>query len=196
MINILNWLFLLVTLVASFGQLLSRSWKWILGFLALQYLGVFWFVQITWPFSLAIVKLISGIIACLALASSQEGTTSFSKLETYWPQGRLFRSFAAGLVLLTTLGVSPQASYWLGINNLHGIWVSLVLMGLGLLQLGITAQPMRVIMALLTFLSGFEILYSFVEKSTLVAALLVLINIGLSLVGVYLLKPVNRERSR
>ena len=69
-------------------------------------------------------------------------------------------------------------------------------MGLGLLQLGITAQPMRVIIALLTFLSGFEILYSFVEKSTLVAALLVLINIGLSLVGVYLLKPVNRERSR
>jgi hypothetical protein len=76
-----------------------------------------------------------------------------------------------------------------------GVWASITLIGLGLLQFGITAQPMRVIIALLTFLSGFEILYSFIETSTLVAAMLVLMNIGLSLVGVYLLKPVKVEKS-
>jgi len=194
MINILNWFFLLLTMTASIGLMLSRGWKWILGFLAIQYLGVFWFVQTVWPFSLAIVKLISGIIACLALASSQEGTTSFSKLETSWPQGILFRLFSASIVLLTTLGVAPQVSNWLGINNLHGIWVSLLLMGFGFLQLGITAQPMRVIIALLTLLSGFEIIYSYIETSTLVAALLVVINVGLSLVGLYLLKATDQER--
>ena len=178
------------------GQMLSRGWKWILGFLAIQYLGVFWFVQTVWPVSLAIIKPIAGIIACLALASSQEGTSSFSKLESSWPQGRIFRSLAASLVLLMALTAAPLVSSWLGINSLLGIWASLYLMGLGLLQLGITAQPMRVIIALLTFLSGFEILYSFIETSTLVAAMLVFMNIGLSLVGVYLLNTIESGNSR
>jgi hypothetical protein len=42
-------------------------------------------------------------------------------------------------------------------------------------------------MGLMTVLSGFEILYSTVESSVLVAALLAVINLGLALVGAYLL---------
>lgn len=188
---ILEWIFLITTVVVSIGQMLSRSWKWILICLAIQYLGAFWFVQTVWPFSLAIIKPIAGIIACLALASSQEGTSSFSKLESSWPQGRIFRLLATSLVILMALTATPLTSNWLGINSLLGIWTSIYLMGLGMLQLGITAQPMRVIIALLTLLSGFEILYSFVENSTLVAAMLVFVNIGLSIIGVYLLNHNN-----
>lgn len=187
---------MIVTLGASFGLMLSRGWRWSLGFLAAQYMCVFWFVQTIWPISLAIVKLISGLIVCLALATSQESTESFSNPETSWPQGRLFRLLAAGLILITTLAVASQASTWLGISNLLGTWASLLLMGMGLLQLGITTQPMRVIIALLTILSGFEIIYAFVESSALVAAMLVLINLGLSLVGIYLLSPESLEKTR
>ena len=43
------------------------------------------------------------------------------------------------------------------------------------------------IYALLTILAGFEILYAAVEGSILVAALLAVINLGLGLVGAYLL---------
>jgi len=43
------------------------------------------------------------------------------------------------------------------------------------------------IIALLTLISGFEIIYAYVESSALVAAMLVLINLGLSLVGIYML---------
>lgn len=188
--NILNLLFLFLTIAASIGQMLSRNWKWILGSLAIQYLGVFWFVQTIWPVSLAIIKLLAGMIVCLALASSQMGLTSFTKLESSWPQGRTFRVLGVSLVLLVALATTSVTSEWLGINNLPGIFVSIVLVGSGLLQIGFTAQPMRVIIALLTFLSGFEIIYAFMESSTLVAALLVLMNIGLSLVGVYLLRNV------
>ena len=39
----------------------------------------------------------------------------------------------------------------------------------------------------MTVLSGFEILYSAVEGSILVAALLATINLGLALVGAYLM---------
>lgn len=64
---------------------------------------------------------------------------------------------------------------------------SLLLIGMGLLHLGITAHVLRVTIGLMTVLSGFEIIYSAVEDSVLVAALLAVINLGLALVGSYLL---------
>jgi hypothetical protein len=176
--------------------MLSRGWKWSLGYLVFQYLGVFWFVQTSWPFSLAIVKLITGLIVSLILAISQVSTASFSNPETSWPQGRLFRLLAAGLIIITTLAVATQTSTWLGISNILATRASLILMGMGVLQLGISTQPMRIIIALLTLLSGFEILYALVESSALVAAMLVLINLGLSLVGIYLLSSENLEDTR
>jgi hypothetical protein len=195
MINILNIIFIFIIIGASIGQILSRGWRLSLGFLAAQYLSVFWFVQTIWPLSLAIIKLITGLFVCLILATAKESYASFINPESSWPQGRIFRSLAAGLVILTTLALSSQAPAWLGVNNSIGIWASLLLMGLGVLQLGITTQPMRVIIALLTFLSGFEIIYAFVETSALVAAMLVLINLGFSLVGIYLSNSDFLERN-
>ena len=66
---------------------------------------------------------------------------------------------------------------------------------MGLLQLGTTTQILRVILGLLTTLSGFEILYAAMEGSILVAALLVVINLGLGLVGAYLLTVSSEEKT-
>jgi hypothetical protein len=46
----------------------------------------------------------------------------------------------------------------------------------------------------MTVLAGFEILYSAVEGSILVAALLATINLGLALVGAYLMVAQNNAR--
>jgi len=64
---------------------------------------------------------------------------------------------------------------------------SLLLIGMGLLHLGVSARILRVAIGLMTVLAGFEIIYSTVEGSILVAALLAVINLGLALVGSYLL---------
>jgi hypothetical protein len=72
---------------------------------------------------------------------------------------------------------------------------SLILMGLGMLQLGMTAQPFRVILGLLTTLSGFEALYAALESSILVAAMMSTVNLGLALVGAYLLTARKQEES-
>ena len=72
---------------------------------------------------------------------------------------------------------------------------ALILMGMGLLQLGFTGQPLRTIIGLLTLLSGFEIIYVSVETSTLVAGLLASVNLGLSLVGAYLLVAPTMEET-
>ena len=72
---------------------------------------------------------------------------------------------------------------------------SLILMGVGMLQLGMTVQPFRVILGLLTVLSGFEALYAALESSILVAAMLSTVNLGLALVGAYLLTARKPEES-
>jgi hypothetical protein len=68
-------------------------------------------------------------------------------------------------------------------------------MGLGMLHLGMTIQPFRVILGLLTVLSGFEALYAALESSILVAAMLATVNLGLALVGAYLLTARKAEES-
>jgi hypothetical protein len=73
---------------------------------------------------------------------------------------------------------------------------TILLTGIGLLHLGTSSQIARVIFALLTVLGGFEILYAAVEGSILVAALLAVVNLGLGLVGAYLLNgAVTEEES-
>jgi hypothetical protein len=187
MIVILNVIALLLVILTTTGLLLYRDWRYCLGFLAAQYLAVFWLCQVRLPISMAAAKLVTGWMVCAALgitllSISVPGETE----ETSWPQGRLFRLFSATLVLVVTFALAGSASTWLGFGLPVG-WAGLILIGMGLLHLGITAQPFRVILGLLTVLSGFEILYAAVEGSVLVAALLAAVNLGLALVGAYFL---------
>lgn len=59
-------------------------------------------------------------------------------------------------------------------------------MFLGLLQASIYKPPMRVVLGLLTLLSGFGIAYGAIESSLAVIALLVVVHLGLALAGSYL----------
>ncbi len=72
-------------------------------------------------------------------------------------------------------------------------WGSFLLIGLGILQLSLSMHPLRVIIGLLTALSGFEIIYAAIESSTLVTGLLAGVNLGLALVGAYLLVAPTME---
>jgi hypothetical protein len=110
-----------------------------------------------------------------------------SASETSWPEGRLFRAFAAGLVLITVTSAAPSLAVWLPDARPGVVWGGLVLIGMGLLHLGISVHPLRVTLGLLTTLAGFEILYISIENSILVAGLLAIVTLGLALVGSYLL---------
>jgi hypothetical protein len=70
-----------------------------------------------------------------------------------------------------------------------------MLIGMGLLQLSLTSHPLKVIIGLLTALSGFEIIYAAIETSTLVTGLLAGITLALALVGAYLLISPSMESS-
>jgi hypothetical protein len=102
--------------------------------------------------------------------------------------------FAAGIILLIVRVTTPTVDTIMADAGYAITGGSLILIGMGLLHLGITSYILRVVIGLMTVLSGFEILYSAVEGSILVAALLATINLGLALVGAYLLVAQNNAR--
>lgn len=61
-----------------------------------------------------------------------------------------------------------------------------ILMSMGLLQLGLFRSPLRVVIGLITLLSGFEIAYSVIEPALAILALIASVHIGLAMVASYL----------
>lgn len=185
MVAVLNWVTLLLTISTATGLLFSRDWRWSLGLLAFQYLCVFWMVQAHWPVSMASVKLVTGWMACAVLGIALRNAGIGNQTRSTWQQGRLFSIFAAGMVLAATFALSLRGVSWIGLS-LPVIWGALLLIALGLLHLAITSDSFRVICGLLTLMSGFEVLYAAIESSTLVTALLAVVNLGLALTGAYI----------
>jgi hypothetical protein len=64
---------------------------------------------------------------------------------------------------------------------------------MGLMQFGMSSLPGRLMLGLLTLLSGFEILYSSMEKSILVVGLLAILTLGLAFTGAFLLSSREME---
>ena len=182
------WIAVLVILVTSVGLLLVRDWRLSIIFLAVQYLGMFILVLQHWTLGMASVKVVAGWMAAAILGMTRSGisTPGFDE-ESIWPRGRLFRLFAAGIVGFIVSASTPDVSTIMADAGFPVTGGSLLLIGMGLLHLGITVSILRVTIGLMTVLSGFEILYSAVEGSVLVAALLAIINLGLALAGSYLL---------
>lgn len=112
------------------------------------------------------------------------------------PSGRVLRFLSATLVVLTVLSVAPQVQRWITGVRLEQVWGTLLLGGIGLLQLGFTSRPLRTVLGLLTTFSGFEILYAVLESSLLVAGLLSGITLALALAGAYLLLLPTLEDSK
>lgn len=186
--TIIAWISIGFVLFTSAGLLLSRDWRMELGILGLQYGGVFWLTAQHWPISMAAIKIVTGWMAIATLAMTRLNLKESEKDgEQAWPQGRLFRLFAAGVIAILVITAAPRVEEIIPGIGLPVISGSLILMGLGMLHLGMTAQPFRVVIGLLTVLSGFEALYAALESSILVAAMLSVVNLGLALVGAYLL---------
>lgn len=182
------WIALVMILVTSVGLLLVRDWRLSIIFLAVQYLGMFILILQYWPLGMASVKVVAGWMAAAILGMTRSGLSmqGFDE-ESIWPRGRLFRLFAAGIVGLIVSAITPSVSTIMADAGFAVTGGSLLLIGMGLLHLGITVSLLRVTVGLMTVLSGFEIIYSAVEGSVLVAALLAIINLGLALAGSYLL---------
>ena len=196
--QIISWIAVFILFSATLSFLITQDWRWNLAALALLYLGVFWLTQHHWTFSMSAVKLVTGWMVATILGitrSALDPELDSAPQHLSWSQGRFFRILTAILALFLAISTAPTI-----INLLPGIGTvevtgSLILLIMGLLLLGLTVEPLHVIIGLLTFIAGFEILYAAVEDATLVAALLAIINLGLALVGAYLI-TANAEENQ
>ncbi|MEK6753509.1 MAG: hypothetical protein AABZ00_14725 [Chloroflexota bacterium] len=186
--DIISWLAVGLILATSTTILISRDWRVSLGSLAAQYISVFWLASSHLPFVMGSVKLIAGWMVVAALGMTRLGLINLEEEEdTFWPRGRWFRVILTFMVLLVTAGSTPRIEAAIPGLGLPVIAGGLLLIGAGVVHLGVTSNLLRVTLGLLTMLAGFEIIYAAVESSILVTGFLAVANLGLGMVGSYLL---------
>ncbi len=178
-----------VLFLCAVGILLVKNWRWMTGLLALQYIGVLGLVSISWPVEIAVVKLVAGWMAAAVLFLTYVNipdSAAETQNELNFPE-IFFRGFTAVLIGLSMYSLVPVALRWfLGATHQQTLG-GLLLLGLGLLQLGLSREAIRIVIGVLTVISGFEILYATLEASVLMTGLLAILNIGIAFVGAYLL---------
>jgi hypothetical protein len=165
--------------------LMSRNWRMCVLALAVQYLAAFWLVALIWPVGLAAVKLVAGWMAGSLIGATQPES---ELLDDHFKgqAGRALRLIAALVILLVSYTLITAVQEWIP-GTTAIVWGGILLIGMGVLQLGMTTLTLRVFFGLLTIVTGFEILYAVVEYSVLVTGILAFINLGLALVCAYLL---------
>lgn len=181
---------LLLVMLTTLTIIWSPRWRWVILALAVQYGVVFLLVSQVWPFSLAAVKLIAGWMAGAVLGASQGGGEGDKKPISL--AGRLFRIFASFIIFVVIFSITQEPPEWLPVAKLP-LTSGLILISMGLFQLGLAARPLQVIIGLLTALSGFEVIYAAVVSSVLVAGLLTMMTLGLALAGAYWMVPQTEE---
>ena len=182
-----------------------RSWRLRIIILAVQYLGVFFLVGISWPMEMAVAKLVAGWMASAILGMAMlgipqggqsvaelpfietRGTATTSEPGTRQPIIHVFYLLVALLVGLAAVSIAPSLQNWVpGVTQEQALG-SVILIFMGTLHLAFRSRPFGITIGLMTALAGFEILYAAVESSVLVAGFLSAINLSLAMIGSYLL---------
>ena len=190
------FLAVVLLVVTSLMVLTTRNSRVTIASFSIMYIGVFYLVFVQWTLGMAVIKLVAGWMTAAVLGVSQISVGSVVEVRRATPTRALFRLLAGGLAVLIAFSLAPRVVIWIQELTYFEALGGLVLMAIGLLKLGLAQQPLRVILALLLVLSGFEIIYAAVEQSTLMAGLLALVNLALALVGAYLIVSPQQELPR
>lgn len=185
-----------VMFITATTLLISWDWRISIISLAVQYISVFVLISISWPLEISAVKVVAGWMAgavlALAIVNLHAGNSSDRPLIL---SELIFRILAAILAGLFAMTGGLKIIGWLPEITLIQTYGGMILIALGMLHLGLTHQPFKVILGLLTVISGFEILYAAVESSILITGLLAVLTLGLSVVGAYLITAPTLEES-
>jgi hypothetical protein len=189
----LSLLAVIVLVITTLFLLLSQNWRWNILALAVQYLAVFSLTALVWPFGLAAVKLVAGWMAGAVLGAAQPDSSLVEDPQAASGTTFIFRLFVSVLIWVLVFTLAPSVANLISLPYQLILGGSL-LIGMGLVHLGMTTRPLRVLIGLLSALSGFELFYSGVENSVLVAGLLAVVTLGLALIGAHLLDVLGPKR--
>lgn len=187
----------ILVFITSLLLLIVQDWRLILAALSLQYVGVLILTTLSWPIEIAVVKLVTGWMgaALLGVALINNPSSDVYRDADLPRSGMVFRIFAAALVGLVAFTAGGKLVGMIPEIRAAQAYGGIILILMGLLQLGLTNRPLRVIVGLWTVLAGFEVLYAALEQAALVTGLLAVVNLGLALIGAYLINaPMTGEQ--
>jgi hypothetical protein len=181
---------MVLILVCALINLVRRQWLVNLIALAFQYLGVFLLLLSNITVVMAFIPLMIGLMITLILVITLVSSGGMEKPRSLFSisAGEVFRAIA-GLVVIVFIAlliptirreVFPESGSFM-------LFGSLGLVMLSLLQLDMKSEPLYAVIGLLSFISGFRLLYASLETSMLLEALFVVLNLGLGLVGAFFL---------
>lgn len=181
----MSWLILAGYLLIFSGSLVfmvARSWTYTLTAFAFQTLGVGLLSLQIAPLPVAAAKCIVGWLAVTILATTISREKKDFLRDREGPIAPLFRTALWILVFSSMLVLFPGMGGFFQ-NPPTGILLpSGFLLGVGLVNLGISEHPLRVSLSLLSLLQGFELSYLWVEQSLLVLALLAVMDLSILVV--------------
>lgn len=195
-------------LVLLAAGILTVIWDWRVAILALvgHYFAVgLLYAEVLDP-RLAMVKLLVGVFVCLILyfTARQVGWGALPpdlseeealqwrgerrlRFGLYLSPGSLpFRLLLALLLIVVVVVLSRRPGYQLPAVPEAVNLAVYALVGLGLVNAGLTGEPLRSGIGLLLVLSGFELFYNTVEQSILMLAFLAGANLAVALAIAYL----------
>lgn len=173
----------LILIITTTVLLLINQWRWMSIAWAFQVFSVFWLTTLSWSISESIVKLLGGWIT-IAIVSSTHPDSMLENEKESISTGFGFRFLIAGMIWLLSFSITPVIQTLIQ-ARIEIIWGGMLLFASGLLQVGLAKNYIRTIIGLITFISGFEVMYASIESSVLVSGLLVFITIGLSWLTIY-----------
>jgi len=146
-------------------------------------IGFILIVQI-WPLPLAAVKLISGLISVVLLAMLKVNREDqFDNDESI--SSRILIFLIAALSWIVVSATISKLNEWLPIEYTN-LFIGMVVLLAGIIKFSIGQKVFDVIVGLLVFLSGFDIIYSSLEGSALVTGIYALIVLSICILGSYL----------
>lgn len=185
---------IIIIVSASLLPFAMPNWRILITALAAIYLSQFIFIFYQSTPLFAVINLIIGWMACAVIGISSLRLGLVSDIE---PQrlGISFRLMSAFFFILTAFALSIDAYSWLLKVPYILLSAGLTLLFTGVLQMSFYHHPLRVIISLLVFLSGFELIYYTLESSLLVIVLIGFVKIGLAFIGTYLISQENQMES-
>jgi hypothetical protein len=210
--DLLAWVTFLAATPAVIGLFItasllvvSQDWRLNVIVLAAQYFFLALLMTQLTRLELAAVKGLIGWLVCLVVYLTEQQAQSLTRDSDAGSSLSVQSWFAARLERWRTQGISTRAAF----GFLAALLVALtayaaalaiplpqlpqgltgvcyLLMGLGMLSLGLSRDPVRIGLGLLTFLSGFDLFYIALEPSLVVTGLLGSISFVVALGVAYL----------
>lgn len=181
---IINAFLIILSIILSGAILVLEDRRYRLAVLAvIELIGFILIVQI-WPIALALVKLISGWMG-IALLSFAFIPSDIKKESNEPIPSKIFRLMLGVFGWIIVLTSIQGLNEWLPISYTN-LFIGLIFFIIGMISLSLGLKTFDIILSLLVFLQGFDIIYSSLEGSALVTAMFAVIIISICLTGSFL----------